>query len=395
MDIGNFLGGDGGILGTLSTIMFFLFLIYYQKILMIQTVWKAEKDLKVLEEYDRKAEKCIFKKLGKNATKKNKESVKNFMDFFVSGPVDLDPYGIMSKIEHVMDRSEKRFKYFVNQIAPKASKEEKANLRFGIIGAIGVHQIYKIVRHLIISVKKNNNIQMVMLLQIYLPMLTKLAKSQVKATQAFVEGIPIGDAIGPIVAASYKTKVGIEVANDIMVSKEKIAKKDVFVMKALGPGSALGKIGHGVEKIVKKEKIEYIITVDAAGKLEGETTGSIAEGVGVAMGGIGVERSRIENVAVKLDIPMDGIVIKMSPEEASIPIKKDVFKALKNARDVVERTLTETKAKKILLIGVGNTCGVGNTKKSLEGLDKKLKTVWTVQKKEEDEEKKKNSKWSN
>ena len=80
---------------------------------MIQTVWKAEKDLKVIEEYDKKATKYLFKKLGKNATKKNKESIKNFMNFFVSGPVDIDPYGIMSKIEHVMDRSEKRFEYFV------------------------------------------------------------------------------------------------------------------------------------------------------------------------------------------------------------------------------------------------------------------------------------------
>ncbi|MCK4550604.1 MAG: DUF1512 family protein, partial [Candidatus Aenigmarchaeota archaeon] len=121
MDIVNFIGGDGGIMGTLTTIIFFLFLIYYQKILMLQTVWKAEKDLKVLEEYDKKAEGYIFKKLGKNATKKTKDSVRNFMDFFVSGPVDLDPYGIIGKIEHVMNRSEKRFQYFVESIAPKAT----------------------------------------------------------------------------------------------------------------------------------------------------------------------------------------------------------------------------------------------------------------------------------
>lgn len=393
MDIVNFIGGDGGIMGTLTTIIFFLFLIYYQKILMLQTVWKAEKDLKVLEEYDKKAEGYIFKKLGKNATKKTKDSVRNFMDFFVSGPVDLDPYGIIGKIEHVMNRSEKRFQYFVESIAPKATKEEKANIKFGIIGAIGVHQIYKIVRHLIISVKKNNNIQMVMLLQIYLPILSRLAKSQVKATKAFVEGVPIGDAIGPIVAASYMTKKATTPANDIVLTKEKIGKKDVFVMKADGPGSALGKIGVAVEKTVKKEKIDHIITVDAAGKLEGEKTGSIAEGVGVAMGGIGVERSKIEEIAVKLDIPMDGIVIKMAPEEASMPIKKKVFKALDNARAVVEKNVEATPSKKILLIGVGNTCGVGNTKKSLTGLDAKLKPVWASQKKEEEEEKKKQSGW--
>ena len=393
MDIVNFIGGDGGILGTLTTILFFLFLIYYQKILMLQTVWKAEKDLKVLEEYDKKAEGYIFKKLGKNATKKTKDSVKNFMDFFVSGPVDLDPYGIIGKIEHVMNRSEKRFQYFVDSVAPKATKEEKANIKFGIIGAIGVRQIYKIVRHLIISVKKNNNIQMVMLLQIYLPILSKMAKSQTKATKAFVEGVPIGDAIGPIVAASYMTKKATTPANDIVLTKEKIGKKEVFIMKADGPGSALGKIGVAVEKTVKKEKIDHIITVDAAGKLEGEKTGSIAEGVGVAMGGIGVERSKIEEIAVKLDIPMDGIVIKMSPDEASIPIKKNVFKALDNARAVVEKNLEESTSKKILLIGVGNTCGVGNSKKSLTGLETKLKPIWISQKKEKEEEKKKQSGW--
>ena len=393
MDILNFIGGDGGIMGTLTTIIFFLFLIYYQKILMLQTVWKAEKDLKVLEEYDKKAEGYIFKKLGKNATKKTKDSVRNFMDFFVSGPVDLDPYGIIGKIEHVMNRSEKRFQYFVDSIAPKATKEDKANIKFGIIGAIGVHQIYKIVRHLIISVKKNNNIQMVMLLQIYLPILSKMAKSQTKATKAFVEGVPIGDAIGPIVAASYMTKKATTPANDIVLTKEKIGKKDVFVMKADGPGSALGKIGVAVEATVKKEKIDHIITVDAAGKLEGEKTGSIAEGVGVAMGGIGVERSKIEEIAVKLDIPMDGIVIKMSPEEASIPIKKKVFNALDNARAVVERNVEESPSKKILLIGVGNTCGVGNSKKTLTGLEAKLKPIWASQKKEKEEEKKKQSGW--
>ncbi len=393
MDILNFIGGDGGIMGTLTTIIFFLFLIYYQKILMLQTVWKAEKDLKVLEEYDKKAEGYIFKKLGKNATKKTKDSVRNFMDFFVSGPVDLDPYGIIGKIEHVMNRSEKRFQYFVDSIAPKATKEDKANIKFGIIGAIGVHQIYKIVRHLIISVKKNNNIQMVMLLQIYLPILSKMAKSQTKATKALVEGVPIGDAIGPIVAASYMTKKATTPANDIVLTKEKIGKKDVFVMKADGPGSALGKIGVAVEATVKKEKIDHIITVDAAGKLEGEKTGSIAEGVGVAMGGIGVERSKIEEIAVKLDIPMDGIVIKMSPEEASIPIKKKVFNALDNARAVVERNVEESPSKKILLIGVGNTCGVGNSKKTLTGLEAKLKPIWASQKKEKEEEKKKQSGW--
>ncbi|MCK4555654.1 MAG: DUF1512 family protein, partial [Candidatus Aenigmarchaeota archaeon] len=169
--------------------------------------------------------------------------------------------------------------------------------------------------------------------------------------------------------------------------------KKVFVMKSKGPGGALGELGHAVEKTHKKNKIDYIITIDAAGKLEGETTGDVAEGVGVMMGGIGVERSQIENVAVKHDIPMDGIAIKMLPNEASIPLRKDIYKSISKANSVLERLVKESKAKKILVIGVGNTCGIGNTKKSLAGLEKKLAPIWKKQKKEDEEEKKKEKKW--
>ncbi len=164
-------------------------------------------------------------------------------------------------------------------------------------------------------------------------------------------------------------------------------------MKARGPGGALGKLGKAVEAIHKRDRIDHIITIDAAGKLEGEETGSVAAGVGVMMGGVGVERSQIEEVAVKYDIPTDGIAIKMAPEEASIPIKKEVFGAQKKVMAVLERLVKETKKKRILIIGVGNTCGVGNTKQSLKGLDEKLKPIWREQKKEDEEEKRKERKW--
>ena len=58
---------------------------------------------------------------------------------------------------------------------------------------------------------------------------------------------------------------------------------------------------------ITEKKIAKIITIDAAAKLEGERTGTIAEGVGVALGGIGVDRTYIENVAVKRKIPLDSI----------------------------------------------------------------------------------------
>lgn len=387
--IHNFLGGDNSLIGTLTSIIFLLFIIFYQKIMVMQTVWRAEKDLKKIEEYTKKAEGYVLKSISKKPDKKLKHDVSNFMNFFISTPVDLDPYGIMNKIEHVMNQSERRFNYFVDTIASKQNATEKANLKFGLIGALGVYQIFKVVRHFIITVKKTNNIQMVLILQMYLPLLMKMAKGNVKATHAFVKGIPIGDAIGPMLAASFKTKEGEEIAKDVMISKEKIEGKTVFVMKAKGPGASLGKLGKAVEQLREREGIEHIVTVDAAGKLEGEETGSVAEGVGVMMGGIGVERSQIEEVALKHDLPLDGIAIKMGVMEASAPLPEKVFKAQPRVTEVIKRLINETKAKKLLLLGVGNSCGVGNTKTSLVGLEKKLKPIWKKQKIEEEEEKKK------
>ncbi len=391
--IENFLGGDNSLIGTITSIIFLLFIVFYQKIMIMQTLWKAEKDLKTLDEYTKKAEGYVLHNISKKPDKKLKNEISNFMNFFISTPVDVDPYGILNKIEHVMNESERRFSYFVDSIAPSHGKTEKANLKFGLIGALGVYQIYKIVRHLIITIKKTNNLQMVLVLQMYMPLLLKMAKGNVKATHAFIKGIPIGDAVGPMIAASFKTKEGEEIAKDVLVSEETIEGKTVFVMKAKGPGASLGKLGKAVEALREREDINHIITIDAAGKLEGEVTGSIAEGVGVMMGGVGVERSKIEEVALKHDLPLDGVAIKMGIMEASAPLHEKVFKSQDKARDVAKRLIKETKSEKILLLGVGNSCGIGNTKSSLTGLEGKLKPIWKKQKEEEKEEEKKERGW--
>ncbi len=390
MSFTSFLTGDNSILSFILLMIFFFF---YPRIMIWQMTYKLEGDLKELDGYRKVAEDYVLKKISPKPDAKQKNAVKNFMDFFIAPPVDLDPYGIVRKIEHTMDESERRFSYFVESVAPKMNAIEKANLKFAVIGAIGVNQIYKIIRHYVIMIKKTNNLQYAMMLQMLMPMIMKVAKANTKATKAFADGTPIGDAIGPMVAASLKTKDGDEVAKDIVASKETFAGSSVYVLKAKGPGGALGKLGKAVEALHKQDKIDHIITIDAAGKLEGEKTGSIAEGVGVMMGGVGVERSQIEEVAVKYDIPTDGVAIKMAPEEASIPIKKEVFDAQADVVKILERLVHDTKKKRILIIGVGNTCGIGNTKASLHGLEDKLKPIWREQKKEDEEEKKKEGKW--
>lgn len=373
--------GDGGMGSALSTILFILFIFLYPKLMLWQMIYKLETDLKKLEEYSKKAEAIVLMKASKKPNKKIEEAVKGFLDFFVIEPVSLDPYGIIKKIEHVSDEAQRRFEYFVDTIAPDFNKEEKANLMMGLIGALGSNQIYKIVRHYVITVKKTSNLQIAMVLQMSMPMIMKFARAQVAATKALSHGVPIGDSIGPAVVASFKTKPGKEISKDVLVSQEKIERKTVYMLKAKGPGSRLGKLGVGVQKVIKQHRIDHIITIDAAGKLEGEKTGVIAEGVGVAIGGIGVDKSQIEELAVQRNIPLDAIAIKQSPVEASIPMKVEIFNSLPRAADAVKRLVKESKHKHILIVGVGNTSGIGNTSKSLKKVPELLKKDWQKQKK--------------
>ncbi|MBI4181817.1 MAG: DUF1512 family protein, partial [Candidatus Aenigmarchaeota archaeon] len=69
----------------------------------------------------------------------------------------------------------------------------------------------------------------------------------------------------------------------------------------------------------------------------------------------------IEEVAVKHRIPLDSVIVKMSAEEAIEPLRKAITDAYPEVREAVERSLeTVRKGEKVLIIGVGNTSGVGN-----------------------------------
>ncbi|NOZ77104.1 MAG: DUF1512 domain-containing protein, partial [Euryarchaeota archaeon] len=141
-----------------------------------------------------------------------------------------------------------------------------------------------------------------------------------KGVEAIAEGKPIGDSIGPLVAAQLcRDCEPYEIAREVVCCETEVGGRKVFVLKADGPGAALGKFGDGVKKLVEERDIRKIITVDASLKLEGEKTGKVAEGIGAAIGDPGPEKAKMEEAALKKDIPLEAIAIKMSVEEAISP----------------------------------------------------------------------------
>jgi len=128
------------------------------------------------------------------------------------------------------------------------------------------------------------------------------------------------------------------------------------------------------------------------GKLEGEKTGSTAEGIGVAIGGVGVDRAYIEDIAVKKNIPLDSFVIKMSDEEAIQPMKIEILSSVNNVIKSVEEDIAKSRGK-ILVIGVGNSAGIGNNKKEADESEKLIKDVLKILKERKKKEKKNRWQW--
>ena len=124
----------------------------------------------------------------------------------------------------------------------------------------------------------------------------------------------------------------------------------------------MGTVGRphiAVEKLMTDPgtKVNSMIMIDAALKLEGETTGEIAEGIGAAIGGIGVEKFRIEKAAVDADIPMYAAVVKQNLTDAISVMRKEIAEAADKALAVVQRIIEE-KTKEgdtILIVGVSET----------------------------------------
>ena len=378
----------GNIINIIWLGLFVVMFLFNQRIMIMQILMKSEQFAQQLEQMTEKGKKHVLKKLSKNPDKKLRDSVNNFLEFFVIEPVGLDPYGIVKKIEHLSNLSESRFKYYIDRTAPKLSDEEKANAVMGLAGAISLHQLSKIVRHFVELIRKTKSLQYAIILQMQLPLIERVAKALLDGTEALSNGWPIGDAAGPLVAAEMiGTSPTRRFDEETLIAKKRIKDRTVFLVKAIGPGGRLGKLGKCVEHIVSTNKIAKIITIDAAAKLEGEKTGSTAEGVGVAIGGIGVDRSYIEKIAVEKNLPLDSIIIKMSQEEAIQPIKREITLAVSKAIELVEANIGDTKEKgAIVVVGVGNTEGVGNNKKAADDsrmLAKKVLQIVESRKKEE------------
>ena len=223
--------------------------------------------------------------------------------------------------------------------------------------------MYKIARHFYLIGKKTSNILILVQLQMIMPFILMQADALTKAMSAFKESQPIGDAIGPMIVGKLMLeKEKHEIARDTIYAESNIENRKVYLITAKGPGGTVGQPGNALKNIINKgTKPSMLIMIDAALRLEGEKTGEIAEGIGAAIGGIGVDRFKIEEIATENNIPIYAIVIKQTLVEAISIMRKEIAETTEPVHNILNRLIRERtkEGNSVIIIGVGNTAGVG------------------------------------
>jgi hypothetical protein len=228
--------------------------------------------------------------------------------------------------------------------------------------SLGINLMHKFIRHFYISAKKTGNIMIIAQIQMILPQVMEQAEAYNAAIPSLKSKKPIGDGIGPLVASKLSGESeSKEVVRDTILNEVKIENRNAFIIKAKGPGGNVGKPGEAIKRVVEENKqISLIITIDAALKLEGEDTGEVAEGIGAAIGGPGIERYKIEEIATNNKIKFLAIVTKMSEKEAITEMKSEIKKTEEILLNKVKETIRQHSEdnQNIIIAGIGNTLGI-------------------------------------
>ena len=331
--------------------------------------------LEELKKWDKDTRAITIRKLkqysDKNLTIKDLErKLEMFLNYVSITPTGLDPAGIVPKIEHIMDVREDRWMEEVKSIAVNATPTQLHNLENLLEAAMAVNQVYRILRHYLLLGKKMKSYIVLLQVEMQLSIIKAMAKAYVAAASAFEEGSPIGDSLGPMVSASLvrdftqsDSTPYIDIAYETISQEVTFEGRKVYIVRAKGPGGTVGKPGEAIKKIVEQnaENIKLVIMIDAGLKMEGDKTGSVIIGVGAAIGGIGVEKYKIEGTTTDNKIPIDAIVCRQSLQDAITtmknPIAKSVLKIVDIVKDMIRKQVKEGES--VIVAGIGNTIGIG------------------------------------
>jgi hypothetical protein len=252
----------------------------------------------------------------------------------------------------------------IKKLCLGAGDKEISKIENILEAATALNLIYKVVRHYYLMGKRTTSMFILVQLQMVMPLLLEEAEALQKAISAFKRGQPIGDGIGPMIVG--KMMFGKEkkiAAKETIYSEDEYKGRKLYLLKAEGPAGTVGRPGEAITRLVGDMgiKIDTVIMIDAALKLEGEKTGDVAEGIGAAIGGIGVEKYQVEEVATRFSIPIYAVIVKQSVQDAITIMRKEIADAFEKVTNTVYSVIEDrtSEGQSVMVIGIGNTIGVG------------------------------------
>ena len=345
--------------------LFFVYMIFGQTIQVRRILYGISGSLNRIQIARDKARKEVSDYIQKNGYKGDpSKQIDNFIEYFTLSPVSLDPAGIMKKIEYLVKVRDERMREEVKKMLPDKDHVIISVVENLLGTSMALNFYYKVVRHYYLLGKKTNNLYLLVQLQMILPDLLREVEAEVSSIEPLKNAQPVGDGIGAMVAGKLMLNSEKRViARDTVMAQVEYKNRNLYVIKAEGPAGNVGEVGTALEYLIKQYglKPSAIMMIDAAQKLEGEVTGAIAEGIGAIIGGIGVDKYKIEEVASDMKVPLYAIAIMQSLGEAISAMPKEVAEAAPRVQERLSG-LIESKTKEgdsVIVIGVGNTLGVG------------------------------------
>lgn len=363
------------VLNLMFFILIFISMFYGTKIQAFRSQKVIQDSLENLKKLNEDTKKLVVKKfrefVSKDLTIKDIEvKIDDLLNFVMIQPVDLDPSGIIKKLDHLIDVRESWYYNEVKEFATEATDVQIHNLENVLEIAMALNQIYRLILHFLLLGKKTKSYILLVQTEMQLGMVNSMAKAYASAAKAFAEGSPIGDSLGPLVAATFIREISQQdsvpyskIAYETIVQVGEFEGRKIYIIRAKGPGGSVGKPGEAIKNLVEEHgsKIKSIIMIDAGLKLEGDKTGSVVPGIGAAIGGIGVEKSKIEDYSTERKIPVDSIICRQSLEDAINTMKKSIINSVPVIIDKIKASIRKRSKENdiVIVAGIGNTIGIG------------------------------------
>src|SRR3989304_4500846 len=106
-------------------VIFFIFIFVYPRLMLSQLIYRIEQSAVKLEDMSRKANIIAARKASKNPSKELRRKIEDFTEFVVVEPSNIDPYGLVKKIDQIIRTMESRFSEFSNEIGHEVSENER------------------------------------------------------------------------------------------------------------------------------------------------------------------------------------------------------------------------------------------------------------------------------